>query len=51
MRPSHVIIEFGTPFYIKELEPEKKKFSGAYTRDVIKAMLEEQLKERESWEN
>ncbi|MEY8338685.1 lysophospholipid acyltransferase family protein [Lachnospiraceae bacterium 62-35] len=50
MRPSHVIIEFGTPFYIKELEPEKKKFSGAYTRDVIKTMLEEQVKEREGWE-
>lgn len=49
MRPSHVIIEFGKPFYVKELEPEKKKFAGAYTRDLIKDMLEEQLKERETW--
>ncbi|RGZ00206.1 lysophospholipid acyltransferase family protein [Clostridium sp. AM58-1XD] len=49
MKPSHVIIEFGTPFYVKELEPEKKKFAGAYTRDIIKGMLEDQLEERESW--
>lgn len=39
IRPSHVVIEFGTPFYIKELEPEQKKHSGAYTRDVIREML------------
>ena len=39
IRPSRVVIEFGTPFYIKELEPEQKKRSGAYTRDVIREML------------
>ncbi len=49
IRPSHVTIEFGKPFYIKELEPEQKKFSGAYTRGVIGEMLKEQLEERESW--
>lgn len=40
--PSKVTIEFGTPIYLKQLEPEKKKFSGAYTRDVIIGMLQEQ---------
>ena len=49
IRPSHVIIEFGKPFYTKELPPEHKKFPGAYTRDIIKGMLDEQMKERASW--
>lgn len=41
IRPSHVTIWFGEPFYVKELEPEKKKHAGAYTRDVICGMLKE----------
>lgn len=49
IKPSRVIIEFGKPFYIKELEPEQKKFAGAYTRNVIKDMLEKQLEERAGW--
>ena len=49
IRPSHVIIEFGKPFYTKELPPEHKKFPGAYTRDIIKGMLDAQMKERASW--
>ncbi|MEF9954250.1 MAG: 1-acylglycerol-3-phosphate O-acyltransferase [Clostridium sp.] len=39
IRPSHVTIEFGTPFIVKELQPEEKKFSGAYTRKIIIEML------------
>ncbi len=49
IRPSHVIIEFGEPIYIKELEPEKRKFAGSYTRDVIRDMLQKQLQERSTW--
>lgn len=45
IRPSHVIIEFGKPFLIKELEPEVKKFPGAYTSSVIINMLKAQQKE------
>lgn len=40
IRPSHVTIEFGAPFIIKELPAEDKKFAGAYTRKVIIEMLE-----------
>ena len=46
IRPSHVIIEFGKPFIIKELEPEYRKFPGAYTEMRIKQMLSAQLEER-----
>ena len=35
-------IEFGKPFFLKELEPEFKKFPGAYAEMQIKAMLAEQ---------
>lgn len=38
--PSHVVIEFGTPFIVKELPPEDRKFAGAYTRNLIIKMLE-----------
>lgn len=40
MRPSLVTIEFGVPFYPKELEAEHRKFPGAYVEHQIKAMLE-----------
>lgn len=44
IRPSHVTIEFGKPFYTKELEAEFKKFPGAYTERQIKCMLKEEQK-------
>ncbi|GLC83117.1 lysophospholipid acyltransferase family protein [Lacrimispora brassicae] len=44
IRPSQVTIEFGTPIYTKELEPEFRKFPGAYVENQIKAMLEAELK-------
>lgn len=40
--PSNVVIEFGKPFYIKDLEPEIKKHAGAYTRDIIIEMLKKE---------
>ena len=42
IRPGNVTIEFGRPFFPKELEPEFKKFPGAYAEMQIKAMLAEQ---------
>ncbi|OUQ15479.1 1-acyl-sn-glycerol-3-phosphate acyltransferase [Lachnoclostridium sp. An14] len=49
IRPAHVIIEYGEPIYIKQLEPAQRKFAGAYTREVLHGMLEKQLEERETW--
>lgn len=43
IRPSHVTIQFGAPIMIKELEPEVRKKAGAYTRSIIKEMLEKEL--------
>lgn len=42
IRPSHVTIEFGEPFIIKELPPEERKFAGAYTRKKIIEMLKKE---------
>lgn len=39
MKKSNVTIEFGKPFLVKELEPAKRKFAGAYTREQIEKML------------
>ena len=46
IRSSHVVIRYGEPIFLKELEPAKRKFSGAYTRDVIISMLNEMEKEK-----
>lgn len=36
----HVIVQYGAPIYIKDLEREDRKFLGAYTRKKIEEMLE-----------
>lgn len=41
IRPSHVVIRYGEPIYIKELPPENRKFPGAYTRNAIISMLKD----------
>ncbi len=46
IRPSHVTIEFGEPFYIKELPPEDKKRAGAYSAARIREMLTEEQNRR-----
>ena len=46
IRPSHVTIEFGEPFYIKELPAEDRKRAGAYTKARIREMLEREQEER-----
>lgn len=40
MKPAHVILEYGKPFYIDQLENEDKKFPGAYTQRMIQEMLD-----------
>lgn len=39
--PTEVTVYYGKPIILKELEPEKKKHAGAYTREVILEMLKE----------
>lgn len=46
MRPSQVTIEFGEPFYIKELPPDKRKHAGAYTQEKIIEMLKQEQQAR-----
>ena len=46
IRPSHVVIRFGEPVYIKELKGDARKFSGAYIRDIIISMLKEIRREQ-----
>lgn len=41
IRPSHVTVYYGEPFYIKELEPDQRKHAGVYTREKIVKMLGE----------
>ena len=37
----HVLLRYGEPILVNELDKEQKKFLGAYTRDMILKMLEE----------
>lgn len=48
MCASQVTIEFGRPFTVKELEPEQRKFAGAYTRDRIHEMLVQEKELRDA---
>jgi 1-acyl-sn-glycerol-3-phosphate acyltransferase len=40
IRKAHVIIEYGSPIFIKDLEKEERKFSGAYVREIIQKILD-----------
>lgn len=40
IKPCHVIIQYGEPIRIQELDKEQKKFLGSYTRDRIQEMLD-----------
>ena len=41
VKKCHVIIEYGKPIYIKDLDKHQQKFLGAYTQNIIEEMLEE----------
>lgn len=45
IKSAKVIIHYGEPVYINELDKETKKHLGAYVQDKIKTMLEEDAKE------
>ncbi len=45
IKKSHVIVEFGAPIYINELEKEDKKHIGAYTHDIVEKMVNNNKKE------
>lgn len=40
IKSAHVIIEYGKPFYIKDLEAEHQKHIGAYVQNIIKETYE-----------
>lgn len=40
IKKAHVIIEYGKPIYIKELEPENQKQIGVYVQNIIKETYE-----------
>ena len=40
IRPTHVILEYGKPIYLDELDKEERKFPGAYTQKKIQEMLD-----------
>lgn len=40
VKKAHVVIEYGTPIYIKDLEKEQKKRVGAYVQGIIQEMLD-----------
>ena len=40
LKKTHVVIEYGKPFYIKDLPKENQRAVGAYTRGLILDMLE-----------
>lgn len=40
MCPAHVILEYGKPIYIDQLDKEEKKHLGGYTRTIIQQMLD-----------
>ncbi len=35
----HVIVQYGEPIYVKDLEKDQRKFTGAYTQKKIEEML------------
>lgn len=47
VRKAKVTLEFGKPFYIRDLPEEQRKAAGSYTRDIITGMLLEEKARRE----
>ena len=39
IKKTHVILEYGKPIYVDQLEKEDKKHMGAYTQNIIHEML------------
>ncbi len=45
VKPATVILEYGEPIYLNNLETEQKKFIGAHVHDLIQERYEENLKQ------
>ena len=43
VRRTRVILTYGEPIYVKELDKEQKKHLGSYVQGIIREMLEEEL--------
>lgn len=39
VKAAHVVIEYGKPFYISDLDKDTQKHIGAYTQEIIRQML------------
>lgn len=46
IRKANVILEYGKPFYVKDLEKEDQKKVGVYTKNLIMEMYAKQKEER-----
>lgn len=44
IRRTRVILTYGAPVYVKDLDKEQKKHLGSYVQDIIRGMLEEELR-------
>lgn len=44
IRKAHVVIEFGKPIHINELDKENQKFLGSYVQNIIKESLDKNAK-------
>lgn len=44
VKRTRVTLTYGEPIYVKQLDKEQRKHLGSYVQDVIRGMLEEQLK-------
>lgn len=48
VKRTHVILTYGEPIDIKQLDKEQKKHLGSYVQGIIRKMLEEELKMEEN---
>ena len=44
IRKAHVVLEYGEPFYLSDLDPEDQKNIGDYTKNIMEATYEKNLK-------
>ena len=47
VRKTHVVLTYGEPVYVKNLDKEQRKHLGSYTQGIIRNMLENELKMQE----
>lgn len=44
IKRTRVVLMYGEPIYVKELDKDKRKHLGGYVQEIIREMLEEELK-------